>query len=212
MSTAQPKREAVITKLTTPELAAEAIATTTVRWEKHGLLQQECEHLWCQEKVDQRGNRDDAKGRSGRPMINVKDDPVENEKKNKERQARTGTSRNSKNTTSTATNHKVTYTKFLGTHVVLYASKRTVPYDGFHASHLCHNDRCIRASHIRVESATLNQQRKGCAGVLMCTKCNNKWQVCKHHSLFKCLTVTKFVCCDPNDGKITAVLPIVDEI
>lgn len=181
MSLSVPKREAVIVAVTTPELAAEALAAVTLCWVKHGLLSDEYQKYWCQEKVDQRGNRCEATGRSARPMINVRDGPTEQDRKNQQGQS-----------------SLVTYTKFLGTHVVLYSNHRTVPRTGYHASHLCHNERCIRPTHLRVENATLNQQRKGCPGLLLCCFCNKKWQLCRHNDAL-CLVVTQFVCCDSSN-------------
>lgn len=169
------KREAVITVLTTPELARHAFDAIKTDVKKHD-LSSEFEAYWCHEKVDTRGNRANATGRAARPMINVQDGAEENSRKNRQEDLKSigKTKRASKNTRADGT--RTTYTKYLGTHVMLYAKGRQIPRPGFHASHLCHNERCVRDSHLRVENEALNQQRKGCAGVLVCSVCGNKWQ------------------------------------
>ena len=208
-ATPKGKREAVITLLTTLQHASAAMRAVKTKIVTHN-LSAEYEPYHCWEKVDDRGSRDSAVGRAARPMINVQDGEEENKRK-----VHTGfatTTRITKTTRADGT--RATYTKYLGTHVMLYAAGRRVPTKGFHASHLCLNDRCIRATHVRVENEQLNQRRKGCSGLLVCSVCNNKWQLCTHDPMFPCLVVTEFVCCDPqHPSRVTSVesKPVVDE-
>jgi len=186
-TTTSKRRESIIASLTTPELATEALKATTTKWNHRGMGDlAKFEPLWCLEKVDQRGFRHKAEGRAARPMINVRDGEAENVRKNAKRKA------------DGATTGVITCTKYLATHVMLYANKRPIPRQGFHASHLCQNQKCLRSTHIRVESELLNQRRKGCPGILVCSECNFLWQACKHHEHYHCLTVTHFVCCNPS--------------
>jgi len=125
----------------------------------------------------------------------------------------------------------VSCTRYLATQVVLHAAGRPVPPapkkrrksgdddddattttpppEGYHASHLCHNGRCLRDSHIRVEPAALNQQRKGCVGQLVCMACHSRWQLCEHKPV-ACLRLTPFVCnacCPPSPPPPPPPLP-----
>lgn len=207
------KREAVIAMLTTPANTRKALANVTTVTTKRGLLNDQYELYWCHEKVDTRGSRAEASGRSARPMINVQDGEEETARKNSHAsESPTTKKRNTKNTNSDGT--KITYTKYLAHHVVLYAAGRRIPSGDLHGSHLCQNERCMRASHIRVENQTLNQQRKGCSGLLVCEVCDNRWQTCKHHATFKCLTVTFFICCDKAQRvqELLTVPAVVDEV
>jgi hypothetical protein len=209
---------AAIETNSTKEYAMEAILKVKTSWVKHHDLHgSEYESLWCLEKVDVKGNRNAAVGRSSRPMINVKDNDTVNKAKNdaRRKQGKQGGKRlrRSKNA-KVDSDDLETYTKYLATHVMLYAEGRSLPSKGFHASHLCHNQRCMRPTHIRVESELLNQKRKGCLGFLMCTRCSKKWHTCTHHDTFKCINVTMFTCCGTNSQRIRAInLPqIKDEI
>ncbi|MBW4460042.1 MAG: hypothetical protein KME47_07370 [Nodosilinea sp. WJT8-NPBG4] len=209
----KPPRLAVIARHTTRELAREALDKVQLRVVRHGLRKQRHQALWCVEKIDVRGKRDRAVGhRAARPFINVPDKPERNRERNEERRSKAETEgkrlRRSKNAATTkaaaaaaaataaAEDDLVTYGKHLATHVVLYARGRPVPgaRSGLHASHLCHNERCLRNGHLRVEPEALNQQRKGCVGCLVCTACDRTWRLCEHAPV-RCLSVTTFVCC-----------------
>lgn len=215
-----PKRDAILARLSTPELARKAMSEIKTEWNPHDLpLDNDAlQPLWCAEKIDVKGNRHEIpKGdRAGRPMINVQDGPEEMKHKDEARKSKAADSgtklRNSKN--AAANGMLVTYTKYLATHVQLFAAGRPVPSNGNHASHLCHNERCIRSTHIRVESGALNQRRKGCAGVLVCRNCMKIWHICNHHPVFKCLTVTLFVCCGESSQQVAQVIvpEPVDEV
>lgn len=206
-----PKRDGVLALISTRALCRDAIDVLKTELNHHDLPPENpnLEPLFCIEKVDSKGQRHEIErgDRAGRPMINVRDGPEESNRKNEERIATANAEgkkmRESKNAKSDGT--LVTYTKHLATHVVLFASDRAVPSNGLHASHLCHNERCLRSTHIRVESGALNQRRKGCAGVLVCRNCWKIWHICNHHEVFKCLSVTIFVCCGGSSQQVAKV-------
>jgi Zinc-binding loop region of homing endonuclease len=59
--------------------------------------------------------------------------------------------------------------------VPYYKSKRET------ASHLCHNKKCIRASHIIKEKIGANGRRNGCLAFVACGDCDKRINACGHH-------------------------------
>lgn len=60
----------------------------------------------------------------------------------------------------------------LGHVIALRAAELPAPKEGEHASHRCHRRNCFNATHLVVESALLNNQRKGCPGDVACKCCH----------------------------------------
>lgn len=140
-------------------------------------------------------NKADSRGRGS---INVLDGPKLNKLKNDELRASGKYRRNSKYTGENGM--VVTYTKYHSHAVAMRATGVTVTENN-HVSHLCHNALCCREKHLVVESGKYNNQRKGCPGWLVCITCKNNWSLCKHKP--KCLSFTKFNCCDKSKTTIS---------
>jgi len=61
----------------------------------------------------------------------------------------------------------------------------------FHVSHLCHNERCFRPTHVRVEEAAFNEARKVCFQRcnIDCGGCGAVYTICPHKRLtgYECI-------------------------
>jgi hypothetical protein len=100
------------------------------------------------------------------------------------------------------------YSSILYTHAVLRAMKR-FPLPGskgnnaIHASHKCNNSWCGLNSHLAIEPATINEERKQCAGIIICMICFEIIaEVCIHRDepcIKVCLTLCG-PCKEDNDG------------
>ena len=177
-----------------------ASANNKIVIQKHG-LSDHFETFHCHEGTDI-----DARGRA---RVNVRDEGPLLELKNQNLGKATIT-RKSKN--SLPDGSRVTYTKYLMYHVALKAAGRPLPppNGSDHASHLCHNARCIRPSHLVIENQALNQQRKGCPGILICSVCNHGWLLCTHSVIDHCLTFVTFNHCNPPPSVVMSIKILKD--
>ncbi len=53
-------------------------------------------------------------------------------------------------------------------------------------SHLCGQARCVNPNHLCLESAKVNNSRKGCLGLVTCLGCGTSMSACTHHP--RCVT------------------------
>ena len=58
-----------------------------------------------------------------------------------------------------------------------------------HVSHLCHNPKCCNPRHLVAESPLVNNDRKGCSGIIILTGDGEGVTDCIHNP--PCMTVTK---------------------
>jgi hypothetical protein len=76
------------------------------------------------------------------------------------------------------------------THRIVWMHANGSIKDKFDVSHLCHNGKCIKLSHLHVEDHQYNVSRQGCKGII---KNGRKWKrACKHEPFCKVITVESF--------------------
>jgi hypothetical protein len=71
--------------------------------------------------------------------------------------------------------------KVITLHVLSYMHYKGELSKGMQVSHLCGHRNCFNPEHLVLETAQVNNQRKGCLVWVMCPDCNRVIVVCPHN-------------------------------